>query len=43
MKKKNLRKGEIVNVLHGRNRRAIDRHIGEWGIMERLVAIPIHC
>jgi hypothetical protein len=29
--------------LHGRNRRAVDRHIGEWGIMERLIAIPIHC
>jgi hypothetical protein len=40
--KNDSRKGEVVDVLHSRNRLAVDRHIGEWGIVERLVAIPIH-
>ena len=39
---RNVRKGEIVYICDGGDRRAVECDVAEWSVVERIVTVPVH-
>ena len=39
---RDVRKGEVVYICYGSDRRAVQCDVAEWSVVKRFVTVPVH-